>query len=96
MSRTHDRRDGDGQDVGDLGAAHPAPEQGDGVEAHRRREVVGLADDPHQKAALRPGKVGYDAHAGLLVVGVLGSSQTDEGARLFPSRNYELIEISAR
>jgi len=57
MPRAHDRRDGDGQDVGDLGAAHPAPEQGDGVEAHRRREVLDLADDPHQKAALRPRKV---------------------------------------
>jgi hypothetical protein len=57
---------------------------------------VGLAADPHQVAALRSVDSGYDVHAGLLVVRGFSDSQTDEGARLFPSRNYELIEICAR
>jgi hypothetical protein len=96
VCRAHDRRDGDAQDVGDGGAALAAAEQSDGVEAHHRREVAGLAADPHQLAALRPVHSGYNVHAGLLVVRGSGDSQTDEGARLFPSRNYELIEIRAR
>jgi hypothetical protein len=87
MCRAHDGRDGDTKHVGDGGAALAHTEQGDGVEAHQRREVLGLAADPHQVAALCSVDSGYDVHAGLLVVRGSGDSQTDEGARLFPSRN---------
>jgi hypothetical protein len=68
----------------------------DGVEARERREVSGLAADPHRVAALRSVDSGYDVHAGLLVVRGSGDSQADEEPRLFPSRNYVSIEIRAR
>jgi hypothetical protein len=96
MRRAHDGRDGHAHDVGDGGAALACAEQGDGVEALQRCDIARFAAGPHEVAALCSVDSGYDEHAGLLVVRGSGDSRTDEGARLFPSRNYELIEIRAR
>src|SRR6202789_1854682 len=95
VRRAHNRRWGDVEHLGDLGAALARAEQGHSMKAQRCREIAALASEPHHEVPLHPAHSGYTVHVGLLVVGRLAIPKPTRSPAYFHQK-LELIDIPAR